>query len=590
MQLPIFQTVKEILDYCWEKRRIALAHAVVPVSLVVVANLAAWQMGFEATDFRSPAFVILNVISAIVFLPLTVTWYRMIILGQSDLVGRALFTFTRLEGRLLGWQIAIAAIVFAIAGGGILVVGAIAGLVASANVAAGQMLSAVLLGIWAIAIVAVACRLSLVLAMAATDRPAVLSEAWARTRGLGAHMAAIFILCIFCALLLLIPMQLVVATVVALVSAVSEGFAESGGVILGTIVGARGSLMVLVFPTTLFGFVYNRISQTVAKDPVSRRSEEPSHPLDQNGSTETSTLQHGDIQDEVDLTLKELADYMSDKPKETAADMRLMLDGFFARFAMPDDVTVEDVEVGEMAGRWITAAGADPDRVTLLLHGGGFSAGSLNSHQRLGADLSAACGTRVLLIEYRLAPEHPVPAGLDDCVLAYRWLLDQGFKPGHLAIAGDSAGGGLAVSTALCLKEDGLDQPAALVALSPWVNMACDGETMDSKAKDDPVATQAGLLRAAEDYLNGHDNKDPLVSPVFGDLRGLPPILIQVGSREILLDDSRKLAVRARADDVPVRLEEWPGQFHVWHMMADWLTDGRRAIAGVGAFVRHHMG
>ena len=257
---------------------------------------------------------------------------------------------------------------------------------------------------------------------------------------------------------------------------------------------------------------------------------------------------------------------------------------------MPDDVAVEDVEVGEVAGRWITAAGSNPDRVILLLHGGGFSAGSLTSHQRLGADLSSACGTRVLLIEYRLAPEHPFPAGLDDCVLAYRWLLDQGFKPGHLAIAGDSAGGGLAVSTALCLKEDGLDQPAALIALSPWVNMACDGETMDSKAKDDPVATQASLLRAANDYLNGHDNKDPLVSPVFGDLRGLPPLFIQVGSREILLDDSRKLAVRARADDVPVRLEEWPGLFHVWHMMADWLTDGRRAIAGVGAFVRRHMG
>jgi len=429
---------------------------------------------------------------------------------------------------------------------------------------------------------------ALVLAMTATDRPAVLSEAWAQTRGLGGHMAAIFILCIFCALLLLIPMQLAVATVVALVSVVSEGFAENGGVILGTIVGALGSLMVLVFPTTLFGFVYNRISQTMGTDKSNGQSNDQAER--QSDGAEVGPLQHGDLTDEVDTTLKELADYMRDKPKETATDMRLMLDGFFARFAMPDDVAVEDVEVGEVAGRWITAAGSNPDRVILLLHGGGFSAGSLTSHQRLGADLSSACGTRVLLIEYRLAPEHPFPAGLDDCVLAYRWLLDQGFKPGHLAIAGDSAGGGLAVSTALCLKEDGLDQPAALIALSPWVNMACDGETMDSKAKDDPVATQASLLRAANDYLNGHDNKDPLVSPVFGDLRGLPPLFIQVGSREILLDDSRKLAVRARADDVPVRLEEWPGLFHVWHMMADWLTDGRRAIAGVGAFVRRHMG
>ncbi len=570
MQLPIFQTVKEILDYCWEKRHVGLAHAVVPVSLIVVANLAAWQMGLDVTNFKSPAFAVLNIISAIVFLPLTVTWYRMVILGMGDMVGRPLFKFTRLEGRLLGWQIAIALIVFATAGGGMLLVGAIVGLIATVSTAAGQTLSAVLLGIWAIVIVAVACRLSLVLAMAATDRPAVLSEAWARTRGLGGHMAAIFILCVFCALLLLIPMQLVVATVVALVSVMSEGFAEGGGVILGTIVGALGSLMVLIFPTTLFGFVYNRISQTVASDPIGGHSDDVNLASDQRSGVEAGALQQGDLTDEVDATIKQLADYMSDKPKETAADMRLMLDGFFARFAMPDDVTVEDIDASGVAGRWITAAGSDPDRAVLLLHGGGFSAGSLTSHQRLGADLSMACGTRVLLIDYRLAPEHPFPAGLDDCVTAYRWLLDQGFKPGHLAIAGDSAGGGLAVSTALCLKEDGLDQPAALIALSPWVNMACDGETMDSKAKDDPVANQAGLLRAANDYLNGHDNKDPLVSPVFGDLRGLPPLFIQVGSREVLLDDSRKLAVRARADDVPVRLEEWPGLFHVWHMMADW--------------------
>ncbi len=590
MQLPIFQTAKEILDYCWNMRRVALHHAVVPVALIVVANLTAWQMGLDTTDFRSPVFAVLNIISAIVFLPFTVTWYRMIILGQVDLNGRPLFKFTRLEGRLLGWQIIIAVIMFATAGGGMLVVGAIVGLIGTASAVAAQALSTALVVILAMAIIAVGCRLSLVLGMAATDRPAVLSEAWGRTKGLGMHMAAIFVLSVLCVFLLLIPMQMVVVIFTSIVGTISESMADSAGVILGTVVGALGSLMILVFPATLFAFVYNRISQSMASDQSDQQGDRTSQTLGYSDDVKATGLQQNDLNDEVDATLKELADYLSDKPKETAADMRVMIDEFFSRFAMPEDVTTEDVDAGGVPSRWVTAAGSDPDRVILYLHGGGFSAGSLTSHQRLAADLSAACSARVLLIDYRLAPEHPFPAGLDDCVTAYRWLLDQEIKPGQLAIAGDSAGGGLAVSTALRLKEDDLDQPAALIALSPWVNMACDGETMDSKAKDDPVTQQAALQRAANDYLNGHDNKDPLVSPVFGDLRGLPPLFIQVGSREVLLDDSRKLAVRARADDVPVRLEEWPGLFHVWHMMADWLTDGRRAIAGIGAFVRRHMG
>lgn len=591
MQLPIFQTVREILDYCWTNHRVGLKHAVLPMGIVVIGNLIGWQLGYDLASFQSPAFAALNILSAIVFLPFTVTWYRMVILGQDSMTTRGLFTFSRLEGQLLRWQFIIALIVIAAGGAGMLVIGAVVGAVSAASPAAGQALSAVLLGIWAVLLISVACRLSLVLAMAATDRPAVLSEAWARTKGLGGHMAAIFILCIFCAVLLLIPMQMVVVVFTSLIGLISEGLSESAGVVLSTIVGAFGSLMVLVFPTTLFGFVYNRISQTMASgQDLGTEAAGASSDTEHNTSALEDAATVDDVTKEIDTTIERLVTFVGDKPKDTAADIRVLMDGFFAQFPMPNDTAVDDVDAGGVSAQWVTAAGSDQNKVILYLHGGGFSAGSFASHQRIASDLGVACGTRVLLIDYRLAPEHPFPAGLDDCVTAYRWLLGEGFKPGHIAIAGDSAGGGLAISTALCLKEDGIDQPAALIALSPWVNMACDGETMESKAKDDPITTQESLLRAAGDYLNGHDNKDPYVSPIYGDLRGLPPTLIQVGSREVLLDDSRKLAVRARADDVPVRLEEWPGLFHVWHMMADWLTDGRRALGGIGTFVRRHLG
>lgn len=601
MQLPIFQTVQEILDYCWTRRRIALNHGAIPMAMVVAANLTGWLMGLDLTNFQSPAFAIMNLVNAVVFLPFTVTWYRMTILGQEAMTGRGLFTFSNREGRLLGWQLIIVVISAVTAIVGMLIIGAVVGAIAAANAAVAQALSAVFLGIWAVLVVAIACRLSLVLAMAATDRPAILSEAWAQTKGLGGHMAAIFILCFFCAILLMIPLQMVAVILTSVLGALSEGLATSAEVVLSTIVGACGSLLVLIFPTTLFAFVYNRISEAMSGSqslgqatnddgPAKRQNDTPKTNQGAEDEPHDTVGSDPDQTDEIEAAVQKLSDFMDGKPKDTAADIRLLMDGLGTSFPMPSAATVEDIDADGVPARWITATGSDPDRAILLLHGGGFTAGSLTSHQRLAADLSMACGTRVLLIDYRLAPEHPFPAGMDDCVTAYQWLLKQGFKPGHLAIAGDSAGGGLSVSTALCLKDDGIDQPAALIALSPWVNLACDGETMDSKAKVDPIATQEGLLRCARDYLNGHDNKDPFVSPVFADLRGLPPLLIQVGTREILLDDSRKLAVRARADDVLVRLEEWPGQIHDWHVMTDWMTDARRALGGVATFVRRYMG
>ena len=610
MDLPVLKTVGEILEYCWARRRIALTYAVIPMGLTVIANLAVWLMGVDLTVIGSTAFYALNIFGAVVFIPFTVTWYRMVILGEQTLNQRQLFSFTGLETTFLFWQIVIVLIVLAVGGGGGFLIGTLVEAAAGGDEATGQALASVLMAAWAVAIVSATCRLSLVLAMAATDRPVSLGEAWNRTKGLGLRMGAIFIVSFLTAILLMMPLQLIAIVLASAFGVVSEGVSESAGVVFGTVAGAFGSLMVLLFPTTLFALVYNRIAQN-----MSGTSGAANHQTGSKaggflsglmGAEETATG-HGfknpgfdaptsdaasekTAEEEVAATLTRLYAFMDDKPKETAADMRLLIDGFFSRFEMPSDATVENIDANGVPARWVTVAGADEDRVVLLLHGGGFSAGSLTSHQRLAADLSLACRARVLIPDYRLAPENPFPDGLDDCVTVYRWLLKEGFKPGRIAIAGDSAGGGLAVSTTLTLKERNIDQPAALVALSPWVNLSCDGETMESKAKDDPITTPESLLRAAKDYLAGEDPRDEMISPIYGDLRGLPPLLIQVGSREVLLDDSRKLAVRAKADDVNVTLEEWPGMFHVWHMMADWITDGRRAIGGIGTFVRRHMG
>ena len=322
-------------------------------------------------------------------------------------------------------------------------------------------------------------------------------------------------------------------------------------------------------------------------------SETPHRTDRQTGKTINASIggeKHEHAESQVQAVLQHLGEYLASKPRETPEAMRDLIDGLFANKTLPPSITIEDVDMGGLRGCFVTSSDANTNKVVLLLHGGGFVSGSIASHRHLAAEVSAFCSTQVLLVEYGLAPEHPYPEGLNDCVRAYQWLLEKGIKPGHIAILGDSAGGGLVISTALRLKEGGIDQPSALIALSPWVNLTCDGETMDTKANDDPITNRESLSNMASFYLNGANPKDPLISPIYGDLRGLPPILIQVGSREVLLDDSRKLAVRAKADEVKVSLEEWPGMFHVWHLWSDSLTDARQALGGVSAFIRRHMG
>ena len=268
-------------------------------------------------------------------------------------------------------------------------------------------------------------------------------------------------------------------------------------------------------------------------------------------------------------------------PPQARENFEAMLAGI----PIAEDVTFEQATIGGVPARWSVTPGAPSDRVLLYLHGGGYMIGSTNGYRPLFSALARAMGARGLAIDYRLAPENPFPAAVDDALAAYRALLRQGIAPHGIAIAGDSAGGGLTLATLISARDAGLPMPAAAVLLSPWTDLACTGGSMSSKAAEDPSLNRDGLLGLAATYLNGASPLAPLSSPFYADLTGLPPLLIQVGSAEVLLDDATRLAAKAGEADVAVQLEVWPRMPHVWHVFAFTLSEGRDAIASAGAFV-----
>ena len=258
------------------------------------------------------------------------------------------------------------------------------------------------------------------------------------------------------------------------------------------------------------------------------------------------------------------------------------------QWARTRGVRVRPVADGVVRGEWV---GAEHDErgVILYLHGGGYVAGSAATHRPITAALARLARRRVFSLDYRLAPEHPFPAALEDAVAAYEWVLSRGIAPGQVVIAGDSAGGGLTVATLLALRERGLPRPAGGVCISPWVDLTNSAPSYTSKAAVDPIVTQEGIGLMTRAYIGTGDPKQPLVSPLYADLRSLPPLLIHVGSDEVLLDDAVGLAERARAAGVDVKLEEWPAMIHVWHWFLPMLDEAERAIAGIGVFVRARM-
>ena len=259
-----------------------------------------------------------------------------------------------------------------------------------------------------------------------------------------------------------------------------------------------------------------------------------------------------------------------------------------ARPAEPD-ITSEPVVANGVNAAWISAPWAAADRAVLYLHGGGYIMGSLNTHRDMMGRISRAAQARVLGLDYRLAPEHPFPAAVDDTVAGYRFLLDQGLPHSRLAIAGDSAGGALTLAALIAGRDAGLPMPAAAVCLSPFLDLEGTGESIKTRADVDPIATPEVIDVWAKAYLAGADPRTPLANPLFADLRGLPPLLIQVGDHEVLLDDSTRLAERAQAAGVNAELEVWPEMIHRWHSYAAVLPEGQQAIDGIGTFLRKQI-
>jgi epsilon-lactone hydrolase len=267
---------------------------------------------------------------------------------------------------------------------------------------------------------------------------------------------------------------------------------------------------------------------------------------------------------------------------------RAVLEGYTKVFRPLGKVDITHVEAGGVPAAWIVPSGLEPKRIVLYLHGGGYNAGSITSHLPLTSNIALAAKARVLAIDYRLAPERVFPAAVEDAVAAYQWLLMESIPARQIVVAGDSAGGGLTLSLLLSLREKGLPLPAAAVCLSPWTDLTCSGESWSTNAKVDFMLKKGSTLQAAKLYAGDADLRTPLASPLYADLAGLPPLLIQVGSEEVLLSDSTLFAEKARLAGVDVALENWKGMQHVWQYAASFLPEARQAVARIGEFIIQH--
>ena len=257
---------------------------------------------------------------------------------------------------------------------------------------------------------------------------------------------------------------------------------------------------------------------------------------------------------------------------------------------LPKGVTACTVWADGVHAEWIEPAGIDPHKVILYLHGGGYCLCSIDTHRGLAASLALACRSRVLIIAYRLAPENPFPAALEDALIAYHWLIRQGISSRQIAIGGDSAGGGLTLSTAVKLRDTGETLPAALFLLSPWTDLTFSGDSIRTRKKVDPLfGHDDDILRFAPAYLGASDPTNPLISPLFADLVGLPPTFIQVGNDEILLDDSTRLEKKLKAAGVDAQLEVWKGMWHVFQAFAPFTPESQLAIKKIGIFFQEQI-
>ena len=282
---------------------------------------------------------------------------------------------------------------------------------------------------------------------------------------------------------------------------------------------------------------------------------------------------------------------LSAKPRPVGwEERRRRIDEVGSVWPVADDVKLEPVDLGGIKGEWSIVPCADASRLLIYFHGGGYCSGSIVSHRRLVTEAGRAAGLRTLAPAYRLAPDHPFPAARDDALTVWRRLRRDGYPANRIAVGGDSAGANLALAFSLELKRMGEDLPSALWLLSPWVDLTMSGATLTSKSAVDPLIQKEYLEGLADAYVPADmDRKDPRLSPLYADLKGLPPTLIQIGSAETLLDDAVRFAAAAGEADVAATLEIWPHMIHAWPLWNARLEPGRRALAHAGAFLKENL-
>jgi epsilon-lactone hydrolase len=282
---------------------------------------------------------------------------------------------------------------------------------------------------------------------------------------------------------------------------------------------------------------------------------------------------------------------LTSKPRPVGwEERRARIEEVGAVWPVADDISLTPIEIDGLPAEWSEAPGADRESALLFFHGGGYCSGSILSHRRLVTEAGRAAGVRTLAVGYRLAPEHPFPAAFDDALTAWRFLLRQGLEAGRIAVGGDSAGSGLTIALINRLRAAGEASPSCAWLISPWTDLTLSGETLATKDAVDPLIHEPYLAELTAAYLaGGVAADDPRVSPLFSELEGFPPTLIQVGSAETLLSDSARLAARLGEADVRVTLEIWPHMIHAWPLWNAHLEEGRRALAGAGAFIRRGL-
>ena len=282
---------------------------------------------------------------------------------------------------------------------------------------------------------------------------------------------------------------------------------------------------------------------------------------------------------------------LSAKPRPVGWDERRQrINEVGSVWPVADDIKLDAVQLDGLSAEWSIAPGSDASRVLVFFHGGGYCSGSILSHRRLVTEAGRAAGIRTLAVGYRLAPEHPFPAAYEDAMTSWRFLLGQGYSPENIVVGGDSAGGGLTLALITRLRDAGEALPACAWLISPWTDLTLSGETLATKDTIDPLIHKGYLNELADAYVPaGIGRADPRVSPLYAHLKGLPPLLIQVGSAETLLADATRLAAAAGVADVAVTLEIWPHMIHAWQLWNAHLKPGREALSNAGTFMRRHF-